>query len=110
MTDAQAAYNSGVLATLAVADAIADHLEAHGTASPGQQSAATALRSLAVDGRALLVGQHPNPVREAWRLIADDPADSGVIECPACAGRLRWLRDGENGHLHGQCETDGCLR
>lgn len=63
-TTAQAAYNSGVLATLAVADAIADQLEARGGVGLRQQSAATALRSLATDGRPLLIDREPRDHEE----------------------------------------------
>ena len=34
---------------------------------------------------------------------------TGVIECPKCKGRLHYSVSGYNGHIHGKCETDGCL-
>ena len=34
---------------------------------------------------------------------------TGVIECPKCKGRLHYSISGYNGHIHGKCETDGCL-
>ena len=32
-----------------------------------------------------------------------------VIECPACKGRLHLSQSSYNGHVHGQCETAGCV-
>jgi len=32
-----------------------------------------------------------------------------VIECPACKGRLHLSQSSYNGHVHGQCETEGCV-
>lgn len=32
-----------------------------------------------------------------------------VIECPACKGRLHLSQAASNGHVHGKCETNGCL-
>ncbi len=33
-----------------------------------------------------------------------------VIECPACGGKLHLSQSGYNGHVHGACDTDGCVR
>ena len=32
-----------------------------------------------------------------------------VIECPICRGKLHLSQSSYNGHVHGQCETDGCV-
>lgn len=32
-----------------------------------------------------------------------------VIECPACGGRLHLSQSSYNGHVHGRCETVGCV-
>lgn len=32
-----------------------------------------------------------------------------VIECPACNGRLHLSQAACNGHVHGHCETAGCV-
>ena len=32
-----------------------------------------------------------------------------VIECPACKGRLHLSQAASNGHVHGKCETNGCV-
>lgn len=32
-----------------------------------------------------------------------------VIECPKCKGRLHLSQSSYNGHVHGQCETEGCV-
>lgn len=34
---------------------------------------------------------------------------SGVEECPVCKGKLHLSHASYNGHVHGQCETEGCL-
>lgn len=74
-----------------------------------QQAAAAALQGLA-DGLRILASGGIDPVQSAFAAIAADPGDSGTIECPVCKGQLAWVRAHHNGHLHGQCETDGCLR
>lgn len=33
-----------------------------------------------------------------------------VVECPACKGRLHLSQSRINGHIHGHCETEGCVR
>lgn len=33
-----------------------------------------------------------------------------VIECPSCAGRLHLSQSSYNGHVHGHCQTEGCVR
>lgn len=32
-----------------------------------------------------------------------------VIECPECKGRLHLSQAAYNGHVHGKCETEGCV-
>ena len=34
---------------------------------------------------------------------------TGVVECPACSGQLHLSHAAYNGHVHGRCETEGCL-
>lgn len=36
-------------------------------------------------------------------------AKQGVIECPACKGRLHLSQAAYNGHVWGKCETKGCV-
>lgn len=48
------------------------------------------------------------PVVNDWR----DKKPFGkqeVIECPKCKGRLHLSQSSYNGHVHGQCETKGCV-
>lgn len=45
----------------------------------------------------------------AMAAIPKLPETAGVIECPACHGRLHWGRARTNGHVHARCETAGCL-
>lgn len=35
---------------------------------------------------------------------------SGTIRCPECGGNLLYSISALNGHLHGHCETPGCLK
>lgn len=42
--------------------------------------------------------------------IAQDPAAEGTETCPRCAGRVAWVKDASNGHIHAQCEAAGCFR
>lgn len=74
-----------------------------------QQAAVAALQGLA-EGLRILASGGIDPVQSVFAAIAADPGNSGTVECPTCKGRLVWARDRHNGHLHGQCETDGCLR
>ena len=41
--------------------------------------------------------------------IAQDPADEGAETCPHCAGRVRWIKDASNGHIHARCEAASCF-
>lgn len=48
------------------------------------------------------------PVVDAWR--TRPPTNKAeVIKCPACEGRLHLSQSGYNGHVHGKCETKGCV-
>jgi hypothetical protein len=51
------------------------------------------------------------PVVAAWRTWTkkNRVAKAEVIECPACKGRLHLSQAAYNGHVHGQCETKGCV-
>jgi hypothetical protein len=44
-----------------------------------------------------------------WRQKNEGRSAQEVIECPACKGRLHLSIAAYNGHVHGQCETDGCV-
>lgn len=33
----------------------------------------------------------------------------GTIECPKCGARLHYTISSYNGHVHGKCETQGCV-
>lgn len=51
------------------------------------------------------------PVVSAWRTWSptNRVTKSEVIVCPACNGRLHLSQSSYNGHVHGRCETDGCV-
>lgn len=48
------------------------------------------------------------PVIAAWRK-KPPRGKAEVIECPVCKGRLHLSQAASNGHVHGKCETPGCL-
>ena len=113
MTRTEAAYNEGVRAVLDMARTAAVTIEVRPDAQDTrQQAAAAALHGLAEGARVLLIGGpvHADPILEASRLIADEPAGSGgTIPCPSCGGSLRWGKDSGNGHSWGRFEPTGCL-
>jgi len=39
-----------------------------------------------------------------------DKAGFGTITCPSCKGNLQYSISSYNGHVHGQCKTEGCLQ
>lgn len=51
------------------------------------------------------------PVVAKWRTWTktNRVAKQEVIECPACKGRLHLSQAAYNGHVHGHCETQGCV-
>lgn len=51
------------------------------------------------------------PVVKAWRTWSkkNRVGKAEVIECPACQGKLHLSQAAYNGHVHGQCETKGCV-
>lgn len=54
--------------------------------------------------RMMVVG----PTVAAWRK-KEPRGKQEVIECPACNGRLHLSQSAYNGHVHGKCETEGCV-
>jgi hypothetical protein len=48
------------------------------------------------------------PVVAKWRK-KPPRGKTEVIECPACKGRLHLSQASSNGHVHGKCETSGCV-
>lgn len=50
-------------------------------------------------------------VASAWRVRPKPAQDrQEVVECPACKGRLHLSQSSYNGHVHGKCETAGCVQ
>jgi hypothetical protein len=45
----------------------------------------------------------------SWRLAHKGKSAQEVVECPGCGGRLHLSISGYNGHVHGHCETAGCV-
>lgn len=49
------------------------------------------------------------PIVSNWK--AQDPiGKQEIIECPVCAGQLHLVQSSYNGHVHGNCETEDCVR
>jgi hypothetical protein len=44
-----------------------------------------------------------------WRKRNKGRSFGEVVECPACKGRLHLSIAASNGHVHGHCETEGCV-
>lgn len=108
----QAAFNEGIRTAIAMARTAAVTLEIREDANRvRQQAAVAALQGLGDGLRAAFLDKPspPSPAALALSIIAEEPGDTGTIPCPTCAGRLNWTRDPSNGHVRGQCETDGCL-
>lgn len=53
--------------------------------------------------RTVMLGIQP------WRVAHKGQSASEVVECPACKGHLHLSIAAYNGHVHGRCETDGCV-
>ena len=109
----QAAFAAGIETARQMALTSAAILEVRDDAGEvRQRAAAAALAGLAEGLKAafLIPPAEPGPMRAVFAAIAADPAGSGTVECPTCKGRIHWARDSYSDHLHGQCETDGCLR
>lgn len=51
------------------------------------------------------------PVVAKWRTWTETNrvGNREVIECPKCKGRLHLSQSSYNGHVHGNCETEGCV-
>jgi hypothetical protein len=50
------------------------------------------------------------PVVSKWRVKPKPQNDRReIIECPKCQGRLHLSQSSYNGHVHGHCETQGCV-
>lgn len=51
------------------------------------------------------------PVVAKWRTWTEKNrvGKQGVIECPKCKGKLHLSQSAYNGHVRGQCETEGCV-
>lgn len=58
--------------------------------------------------RALKMMEALNPLLAEWR---DRPpiGKAEIVECPICQGRLYLSQASSNGHVHGKCETRGCV-
>jgi hypothetical protein len=48
-------------------------------------------------------------VVEPFRARNKGKSAKEVVECPCCKGKLHMTIAAYNGHVHGKCETDGCL-
>ena len=49
-------------------------------------------------------------VASEWRVKPKPKTDRAeIIECPVCKGKLHLSQSSYNGHVHGKCETEGCV-
>lgn len=49
-------------------------------------------------------------VASDWRVKPKPKTDRHeVVECPVCKGKLHLHQSAYNGHVHGRCETEGCV-
>jgi len=44
-----------------------------------------------------------------WREAHKGKSAAEVVKCPACNGQLHLSISVYNGHVHGRCETEGCV-
>lgn len=107
-----AAYRAGLLRAANIAQIAALTLELRDDADALRQRAAIeALRGLAEGLKAESRPAASVPATIAlMTAIARDPATTGTAACPECSGRLRWMKDTSNGHIHAACDDPDCLR
>lgn len=49
-------------------------------------------------------------VAREWRTPGRPEQDRAeAVTCPCCGGRLNLTQSSHNGHVHGKCETEGCV-
>lgn len=49
-------------------------------------------------------------IASTWRVKPKPAADRNeMVECPVCKGHLHLSQSAYNGHVHGRCETSGCV-
>lgn len=103
-----AAYRTGIRHAADAALIVAMTLELRDDAGDLRQRVAIeALRGLA-EGLAAEIRPDDGAVAMVAR-IAQDPAAEGAETCPHCAGRVAWIKDASNGHIHARCEAAGCF-
>ena len=104
-----AIFRAGICHAADAAVGAADVMEQREGANDLRQRAAIgALRAFA-DGLKAQIGPTDVTVAMVAR-IAQDPATEGTETCPHCAGRVVWIKDTSNGHIHARCEAAGCFR
>lgn len=106
-----AAYHAGLqhAADMALISALTIELRAD-AGEVRQRAAIEALRGLAEGLKAEARPEIPaNGLPATMAAIAADPESAGVAACPECSGRLVWIKDASNGHIHARCEGSGCV-
>ena len=61
-----------------------------------------------IDERMNVLGKVMQGIRP-WRDAHKGQSAQEVVDCPACKGRLHLSISSYNGHVHGRCETVGCV-
>ncbi|WP_342148161.1 hypothetical protein [Methylorubrum sp. SB2] len=76
-----------------------------------QRAAIEALRGLAEGLKAEARPEVPvaSGLLDIMEAIASSLETSGTTTCPQCSGRLAWIKDDSNGHVHVRCEGAGCI-
>ena len=50
-------------------------------------------------------------IASKWRVRPKPTEDRHeIVECPECKGKLHLSQSAHNGHVHGACETAGCMQ
>jgi hypothetical protein len=49
------------------------------------------------------------PIRSRIKRENKGQSADGIVECPACGGKLHWSHAAYNGHVHLKCENEDCV-
>ena len=108
------AYHMGLEAGANLALMLANRIQEGAAAAKETQGAGPtviALRELAASVTAIIHAEAPpegdERLRWARAMVAAEPGDGGTIPCPACNGRLDWIRTG--GKSSAWCHTRECV-
>lgn len=108
------AYCMGLEVAVDLALLLSNRIEEGASAAKEAQAAeltVAALRELAASVAAVIHAEPPpegdETMRWARAMVAAERGDGGTIPCPACNGRLDWIRSG--GKSSAWCHTRECV-